>query len=73
MPTEYGELDYELPRAIKLVEDIELHGCLKQGGEQYPNGACLIDAAQQLRSAVNAVHSGYSRRSGGRTITTKAA
>lgn len=34
--------------AALLLNDIERHGGLKEGGEQYPNGLCCIDYAQQL-------------------------
>jgi hypothetical protein len=47
----YGKIGYELPRAIKLVCDIQ-EGGLKHGGEQYPNLLCAIESAQYLERSI---------------------
>lgn len=42
-----------MEHAAKLLLDIDRRGGLCQGGEQYPNGLCCIEDAQQLQGAAN--------------------
>ena len=45
---QYGKIVYELPKAVRLAEDIVACGDLREGGEQYPNGFSCDDSAARL-------------------------
>lgn len=52
----YGPF-YKLKNAAKLLRDVDKNGGLCQGGEQYPNGICCLDAAADIDKAEKEIRS----------------